>query len=225
MKKLTLLLASLFLFVGCSKANREESQKESQDESSSDVVVSSEETSSSEVISSEESSIEESSEEASSEASSSETSSEEELLSYSLNVNAVPAQEGSGYPDDQDITDSGFSFSISDIFKNTGKFSTTTIQFKKQTGTIKTKTALYKNVVIEVMKNYISYSDTDLTGELSVYAGNDVSSLTNKLEFTEEKGETVYTYSYANPEGYRFFKIVNETGNAQYAKSITWSTK
>ena len=176
-------------------------------------------------------SLEESIESLSEEESESEESKEEvEAKFATITPDIVPSDNNGGYPDDGEFTTlEGSVFSYSRIMKNTGKYKPVdTIQISnesKGSGYLYNTTPVKGHLTITIMKNYVAYNDTDMSGELSVYVKDSLDTpLAQALEpvsKVEEEGKCIFTYQ-ENVQ-LHYYRIINMSEYAVYATSIVWS--
>ena len=166
------------------------------------------------------------------ESSESTTDSQEEVdIAYAtITPDLAPKDNNGGYPNDGElVTLEGSEFSYSRIMKNTGKFKPVdTIQFSnegKGSGFIYNTTPIKGKLTITIMKNYVEYTQTDMSGELSVYVKDSLDTpLAQALEpvsKVEEDGKYIFTYQ-ENVE-LHYYRIINMSEYAVYATSIIWS--
>ena len=166
------------------------------------------------------------------ESSESTTDSQEEVdIAYAtITPDLAPNDNNGGYPNDGElVTLEGSEFSYSRIMKNTGKFKPVdTIQFSnegKGSGFIYNTTPIKGKLTITIMKNYVEYTQTDMSGELSVYVKDSLDTpLAQALEpvsKVEEDGKYIFTYQ-ENVE-LHYYRIINMSEYAVYATSIIWS--
>ena len=165
------------------------------------------------------------------EQSESEDSQEEVDIAYAtITPDLAPNDNNGGYPNDGElVTLEGSEFSYSRIMKNTGKFKpVVTIQFSNEgqgSGFIYNTTPIKGKLTITIMKNYVEYTQTDMSGELSVYVKDSLDTpLAQALEpvsKVEEDGKYIFTYQ-ENVE-LHYYRIINMSEYAVYATSIIWS--
>ena len=214
-KKLLLLIPVIASLIACNPNNPSSSSKE--DESSEETFITetgeSEETTE---TTEEETTTEESSEEA-------------EALFASIGFDDVPAPvNGNEYPAESDITvESGATFHIDGVMQNTGKFKpTNTIQFrsikKGSAGYIYNNIPLKGQLTITIMKNYVEYNQTDMSGELTVAVSSGESEDTAILQCTKTEEDGKYIFVYEKTEMH-YYRIINNSDYAVYATSLVWS--
>ena len=229
MNKKLLLILPLIAFLGACN-NQPSGDKESSAVESSDVFVPSD-------IESEDESIEESSEdssedlseEESSEETSIEESSEEELeATYAtITPDLAPDPLNGSYPDGSTFeTNEGATFSYDSIMKNTGKYSFDTIQFrspkKGDAGRIENETPVKGTLEIAIVKNYVAYNQTDMSGELTVSVKSTKDGALREIEVVslgDVDGIYYFTYETVSES---YYVIENLSDYAVYATMIAW---
>ena len=221
MKKYLLLFSALFLLSACaSNSNKPSDTSDSEEDVSEN----------SEVIESEEGPESQESEPSISEEES-ETEAENDFI---LDYSSFPAQTGSGYPADQDITSEGYSFHVSNCCQNTGKFSPiSVIQMRKQNAYFYNTVALNGKLTIEVMVNtFTDYQnggvEVDATICPTIYrastqSGLESASPINITQGTLNEEGNIKTFVLNTESGVSYFKLANESSYAQYIRSVTWS--
>ena len=230
MNKKLLLILPLIAFLGAcnNQPSGDESHKdESSAVESSDVFVPSD-------IESEDESLEDSSEDLSEEESSEETSieesSEEELEATfaTITPDLLPGSVSGAYPAGSTFeTTEGATFSYDSVMKNTGKYSFDTIQFrsvkKGDVGRIENETPVKGTLEITIVKNYVDYNQTDMSGELTVTVKSTKDGTAKTLEVVslgDVDGKYYFTYEIVEDS---YYVIENLSDYAVYATSICWS--
>ena len=226
MNKKLLLILPLIVFLGACN-NQPSGDKESSAVESSDVLVPSD-------IESEDESLEDSSEDLSEEESSGETSIEEsseeqeEATFATITADLAPEPVGSGYPEAGTLkTTEGAVFCYDSIMKNTGKYSFDTIQFrspkKGDAGRIENETPVKGTLEIAIVKNYVAYNQTDMSGELTVSVKSKKDGTLREIEAVslgDVDGIYYFTYETVTES---YYVIENLSDYAVYATSICWS--
>ena len=98
---------------------------------------------------------------------------------------------------------------------------------KKNSGTLYNVTSIQGTLEIEVMKNtYYDYTNgMEVNASVApiLYVGEDFNSTSIKIdsEIKVEESDRI-TYIYQGSVNYNYFRIVNESSNAQYLVSISW---
>lgn len=155
------------------------------------------------------------------------TSDIEVIKSFSLNPNLVPGNVDGSYPIDGDFSCGEVSFYFSNVMKNEGKYSSNTIQMKKAIGYFYNINPIDGELTISLMKNsYKDYANDVYVNTHTapkVYASN--SSTFSEYVLTYEvleENDTEITYKYNNLDSFKYFKIANESGYAQYLTKVEW---
>ena len=221
MKRNTLLLIPLILFVsGCDKTNLT-SLTESFNPSVEDSVVNSETSSNLESNDSESSSMNSSDEK--------ETTGETIIVKKAIVLDFldVPANQSGSYVADNGYEVDDYTFFYSSIMQNSGKFDSNVIQMKKEVGCIQNIDALNAEIFITLMKN--SFYDYSVGANVSaaivptIYVGETIDNLNVTLTPSLiEETDTTLTYKLEESKNYSYFKIVNESSYAQYLVNITF---
>ena len=222
MKKSLISIIPLIIFLSaCNTKNENTSESNSEVTSLVENDSASENTSTKENdSSSEEESISEV-ESIESETPSEGSGSEEIFTEVSFTPDFAPSPVSSGYPDDQVINVNNYSFFVSEMVLNNGKYKTDTIQMKKGTSYLYNKTPLHGKLIITLLKNVTTAGD--YTGYFNVYVGNNENPTSSLLEGTKNEDETTVTYTYLDAVKYSYFTIKNESDYATYTLSFTWS--
>ena len=208
MNKKLLLIVPLIALLGACNSNNKSEENKTTDESS-EVETNVTETGETEIT-------EESTEEV------------EEAKLATLGFDDFPAPvNGNNYPADSTITsESGVSFNIGGAMQNTGKFSTNTVQFrsikKGDAGYVQNTTPLKGQLTIIIMKNYVEYNQTDMSGELTVSVHDKDGKNEKVLEVVslgEVDGKYHFTYETTSEH---YYSIKNLSDYAVYATDILW---
>ena len=152
-----------------------------------------------------------------------------------------PAQNQGKYLSAQELTIGEVPFYVNDVQKNDGKYKgTSTIQMKKiedeeigATSYIQNLYPIRAKLTISLIANiYKKYEegklvDPNFDGSVcpTVYAGNSDSDVTTKLTGVDSGNHVnkqPYSVTFEDAAKYQYFKIVNESFNAQYLVSIVW---
>ena len=207
-KKILLLLPLIAIFASC---NNVKPTSESTDSSeTSEIEPSTTETGETETI-------EESTEEV------------EEAKLATLGFDDFPAPvDGNNYPADSTITSqSGVSFNIGGAMQNTGKFKpVNTVQFrsvkKGDAGYVQNTTPVKGQLTIVIMKNYVEYNQTDMSGELTVSVHDKDGKNEKALEvvsFGDVDGKYHFTYETTSEH---YYSIKNLSDYAVYLTDMLW---
>lgn len=226
MKRNTLLLIPLILFVSsCNKTNLI-SSTESFYPSIEDSVVISETSSNLESNDGESASVNSSDNKSSDEK---ETTGETIIVKKEIVLDFldVPANQSGSYVADNEYEVDDYTFFYSSIMQNSGKFDSNVIQMKKEVGCIQNIDALNAEIFITLMKN--SFYDYSIGANVSaaivptIYVGETIDNLNVTLTPTLiEETDTTLTYKLEESKHYSYFKIVNESSYAQYLVNITF---
>ena len=214
-KKLLLILPLIALLGACN--NQAETKDESSTVESSDVIVSSDSES-----------LNESSEETTEESSITESSEEEEQATYAtITPDLAPEPVNNGYPPSSTFeTSEGATFAYDSIMKNVGKYDFDTIQFrsykKGDPGRIENQTPIKGTLEIAIVKNYVDYNHTDMSGELTVSVKSTKDETLREIEVVslgEVDGKYYFTYETVEES---YYVIENQSDYAVYVTMISW---
>ncbi|MEE3431445.1 MAG: hypothetical protein VZR78_01700, partial [Candidatus Enteromonas sp.] len=151
-----------------------------------------------------------------------------------------PAPDQGKYLTNHELTIGGVSFITNDAQRNDGKYKgISTIQMKKAeegtaTSYIENQNPIHAKLKITLIANiYPVYEDGVLVEENhnatvcpTVYAGKTSESVTTKLTGVESgtlENKKPYSVLFDDAINYQYFKIVNESPNAQYVESFIWA--
>ena len=151
-----------------------------------------------------------------------------------------PAPDQGKYLTNHELTIGGVSFITNDTQRNDGKYKgISTIQMKKAeegtaTSYIENQNPIHAKLKITLIANiYSVYEDGVLVEENhnatvcpTVYAGKTSESVTTKLTGVESgtlENKKPYSVLFDDAINYQYFKIVNESPNAQYVESFVWA--
>ena len=152
-----------------------------------------------------------------------------------------PAPDQGKYLTNHELTIGGVSFITNDTQRNDGKYKgISTIQMKKAddegvaTSYIENQNPIHAKLKITLIANiYPLYEDGVLVEENhnatvcpTVYAGKTSESVTTKLSGVESgtlENKKPYSVLFDDAINYQYFKIVNESPNAQYVESFIWA--
>ncbi len=151
-----------------------------------------------------------------------------------------PAPNQGKYLTNHELTIGGVSFITNDTQRNDGKYKgISTIQMKKAeegtaTSYIENQNPIHAKLKITLIANiYPVYEDGVLVEENhnatvcpTVYAGKTSEDVTTKLTGVESgtlENKKPYSVLFDDAINYQYFKIVNESPNAQYVESFVWA--
>ena len=153
----------------------------------------------------------------------------EEAKLATLGFDDFPAPvDGNNYPADSTITSqSGVSFNIGGAMQNTGKFKpVNTVQFrsvkKGDAGYVQNTTPVKGQLTIAIMKNYVEYNQTDMSGELTVSVHDKDGKNEKVLEvvsFGDVDGKYHFTYETTSEH---YYSIKNLSDYAVYLTDMLW---
>lgn len=151
-----------------------------------------------------------------------------------------PAPDQGKYLTNHELTIGGVSFITNDTQRNDGKYKgISTIQMKKAeegtaTSYIENQNPIHAKLKVTLIANiYPVYENGALVEENhnatvcpTVYAGKTSESVTTKLTGVESgtlENKKPYSVLFDDAINYQYFKIVNESPNAQYVESFIWA--
>ena len=151
-----------------------------------------------------------------------------------------PAPDQGKYLTNHELTIGGVSFITNDTQRNDGKYKgISTIQMKRAeegtaTSYIENQNPIHAKLKITLIANiYPVYENGVLVEENHnatvcpiVYAGKTSESVTTKLTGVESgtlENKKPYSVLFDDAINYQYFKIVNESPNAQYVESFIWA--
>ena len=140
---------------------------------------------------------------------------------------------GSGYPDPETVDVDGQQIYFESVQKSGSKGNIQMRNASKGSGVIENRTPLKGRLIVDEYINIIQPAGTDTTVCLSVYAakkigpvGCEKTSLTNYTLLSSPTGRDQdghRIFDFGDVSEYRYFKLINESSNAQYLYSVSWT--